>query len=162
MSKKRVTSVILTAALVVGGISVAEAKTSNKHKFNATVKSVAIAKTGTPPAAGSTQLSAGTLTSSLGGGAITGKLTFAAGTGPGKFAFTGTNKFFTGNGSFRGSVKGAGALQSNGTITFTGSESVTGGTGRYAGARGKLTFTGFLPSVTATVVTLKFKGTITY
>jgi hypothetical protein len=160
MSKKRVTSVVLTAALVVGGISVAEAKTS--HKFNATVKAANITKTGTPPAAGSSQVQAGTLTSSLGGGASTGKQAFAAGTGPGKFAFTGTNKFFTGSGSIRGSVKGAGGLQSNGTITFTGTESVTGGTGRYAGARGKLTFTGFLPSVTATVVTVKFKGTITY
>jgi hypothetical protein len=162
MSKKWMT-VALTAALVVGGISAAEATTSKpKHKFNATVRSTAITKTGTPPAAGSSQFSAGSLTSSLGGGASTGTQKFAAGTGPGKFAFTGTNKFFTGNGSFRGSVKGAGGLQSNGTITFTGSESITGGTGRYAGAKGKLTFTGFLPSVTATVVTVKFKGTITY
>jgi hypothetical protein len=163
MSKKWVTSVVLAAGLFVSGISVAEANTSKpKHTFNATVKSATITKTGSPPASGSSQVQAGTLTSSLGGGAGTSKQTFAAGTGPGKFAFTGTNKFFTGSGSFNGSIKGTGGLQSNGTITFAGTETVTGGTGRYAGARGKLTFTGVLPSVTATVVTLKFKGTITY
>ena len=160
MSNKRGMAVVLAAALVVGGVSVAEAKTS--HKFTATVKGANISKTGNPPAPGGSQLQAATLTSSLGGGASTGTQNFGT-PPPGKtFAFTGTNRFFTGAGSFMGSVKGSGALNSNGTITFTGSEKITGGTGRYAGARGKLTFTGFLPSPTAPVVTVKFKGTITY
>jgi hypothetical protein len=170
MSKRWATPVVLTAAVVVGSISVAEAKASSipitlsvKHKVNATTRSAEISRSGTPPSPGSSTFQAGTLTSSLGGGATIGKLTFAAPTGSGAlFAFTGTNRFFTGQGSLTGSVKGSGGLQSNGSIKFTGTEKVTGGTGRYAGAKGKLTFTGVRTSLTATLTTVTFKGTITY
>ena len=160
MLKKRGASVVLAAALVVGGISVAEAKTSSK--FTATAKYAEISRTGTPPSPGSSTLQAGTLRSSLGGGATIGTLKFGASPGALKFTFTGTNRFFTGQGSFTGSIKGSGGLQSNGSIKFTGTEKVTGGTGRYAGAKGKLTFTGVRTSVTATLTTVTFKGTITY
>jgi hypothetical protein len=165
MLTARVTSVMLAAGLAVGGMSVAEAKTSKtrtSHKFTATAQAGHISHTGRPPAPGSTSLGAGLLRSSLGSGAATSKITFGAGTGPRTYTFAGTGSFFTAHGSFRASFKGAGAMHSDGTITYSATGSITGGTDRYAGAKGKLSFTGFLPSITSTVDIIKYRGSITY
>jgi hypothetical protein len=51
--------------------------------------------------------------------------------------------------------------QPDGSINFTGSGKITGGTGRYAGASGRATFNGTLPPG-GNVITLKVRGKIRY
>ena len=146
-------------ALVACASTLAAAKT--KHHVTATVLSVDVAHTGTPPMAGSTVTNAALVQATPGGnGAATAHLVFSGLSGN-AFGFTGTQTAFLAHGSISATLKGTGTVQANGSLVFSGTATTTGGTDSYKGAKGKLSFTGSSPGVNQ-VVTLKFTGTLTY
>jgi hypothetical protein len=68
---------------------------------------------------------------------------------------------YTRNGTLKGTSLLTVATDASGGTTFTGTAKVIGGTGRYAGATGKLSATGTAPK-DATVVNYKLKGIVRY
>jgi hypothetical protein len=52
--------------------------------------------------------------------------------------------------------------QPDGTASFTSETKITGGTGKFKGATGTVTFTGTVPSLTTQVVAFTYSGTLSY
>jgi hypothetical protein len=142
--RRLVLPVLATVALAVAVPALAgAAKTPKKHKCSVDMTGlVATLKTlsGTPPLSGST-LDAGTIDGKLChkkfSGAVrqvikypsAGKLTSrAVGFGP--------------KGSLKAKLSGTGKLNPDGSTSFSGTGKVTGGTGIYKGATGKVSFSG--------------------
>ena len=134
-----------------------------KHTVTATAVAVALAQTGTPPQAGSTESFLEQVQSSPGGlGAAIIHLTFTGPTGaPGTSAYHGTRTVYFAQGSVSGTLKATLTTHPNGTTTYSGTETVTGGTVLYKGAKGTLKYTGASTS-SSVPVTLHFTGTMTY
>jgi hypothetical protein len=150
-------------ALVVSGATLAEAATS--HKLTATIQQAEISQTGSVPSAGSTATVAATFNSTLGGnGAEVTHVSFTGPTGaPSTFGFDGKATAFVAHGSVTVTLKGTLAIQSDGSLKFAGTGSITGGADRYKGAKGSFTFTGTSPSPgPGHVDTFNYTGTITY
>lgn len=147
------------SALVLAGVALLApaAAQAVTVKADATVRLATISSKGTPPAPGSSSTSAGTVSrGALGRGAITSKLTFGE-----NLSFTGSTRSFFAAGTVAGTLKGSAKGNPDGSVTFSGSGTFTGGTGRFRGAKGKFSFTGTLPSG-AQVTTLQVKGSIKY
>jgi hypothetical protein len=147
--------------LAVAGSALAAAK--SKHKVTATAVSVRLAQTGTPPLAGSTVTVVETVRSNPGGdGAGVIRSTYTGPTGaPATFGLRGTRTVYLAHGSFSGKLKGTVTIKSDGSLKDAGTETVSGGTDLYRGAKGKLTYTGTSPGV-GKPTTLHFRGTVTY
>jgi streptogramin lyase len=66
----------------------------------------------------------------------------------------------------QGSLKEEGtntiAPQPDGTVSFTSETKITGGTGKFKGATGTVTFTGTVPSLTTQVAAFSYSGTLSY
>ena len=136
-------SVLLLAVAVVCGSAVADAATKHKaksHSINGSATIAMITTTGSPPVNGSS-VDAGLVNNSQGAGAVRLTTTYAA---P-NFNASGTAFYVAG--SLKVTLKGSGAPQPDGSLTFSGTGKVTGGTGSYKGAKGSFTFTGSAPGL---------------
>lgn len=143
---KRVLMVVIAAtAISIPAVAGAAATKKHKPKAHATTIHVAIANINPPGAiVQGTQTYAGTADATIGGqsvvGAVRGSNTYAGAN------FTGTITTFGPQGTTSSTVTGTGAAAADGGLAFTGTATVTGGTGIYKGAKGKLTFTGTSPA----------------
>ncbi|TMK41827.1 MAG: hypothetical protein E6G56_03680 [Actinobacteria bacterium] len=162
---KPIASIVALLALAVFGVPLAQAKTRHKssaHKVTALVQEAEISQTGSVPAAGSTVTNAGTNKSNVGGnGANVDHLTVTGPVAGGKIGFTGKGTAFFAHGSVSGKIQGTATPQPDGTINYAGTTTITAGTDRYKGAKGKITFTGTSPGL-GKVTTIHQTGTITY
>jgi hypothetical protein len=148
----------ILCVLVVLGVTAIAATPAQaaKHKVNVTIVIADIAETGSPPVSGSSDY-AGSVTGSLGSGAILGHNDF----GPTVGEFQGTNKVFYNKGTVKTTLQGTGGPNTGGGLIFSGSGQFTKGTGKYKGAKGSYTFEGTTPA-NSTVTTLTITGTLKY
>jgi hypothetical protein len=158
----------VAAALAISGATLAQASARGarriSHRLTATVQEVDI-RTGPVPSAGSTATAAATIESTPGGnGAQVTHLRFTGPTAaPATFGFTGHATAFFARGSVRFVLNGTLALEPGGKLKFEGTGKITGGTGAYNRATGRMRFAGAAPSAAAGHVdTLHYKGTISY
>jgi hypothetical protein len=114
------------------------------------------------PAVGSRALYAGVIDLSTGRhGAKRLRATITATPSPTSWRFHATETNYLAKGSFRVRLTGTTALAPDGSQTFEGVGAVTGGTGRFEGARGKVSFRGTAPQPGG-VITGTGKGTLRY
>lgn len=158
----------VAAVLVISGAALAQASGRGarpiSHRLTATVQEVDI-RTGPVPSAGSTATAAGTVQSTPGGnGAQVTHLRFTGPTAaPATFAFTGRATAFFARGSIRFTLNGTLAVGPGGSLKFGGTGKITGGTGAYNRAAGRVRFAGTAPSAAAGHVdTLHYRGMIRY
>ena len=162
MSKWTLT-VLLALIVAIGGGGVAGAKGKRKRHchfdasgFLAQIKVIS----GSPPANGS-ELDAGvvdgTLCSKPFHGAFRQVTTFPQ---AGKLHSTGV--VFGPLGSLSSVADGTGSANPNGSVAYSGSAKITGGSGAYKGASGSYKFTGQLASLSATTATIHVVGTVSY
>ncbi len=76
--------------------------------------------------------------------------------------FKGRVTLFFFSGTLSGKSVGRANIHTNGSVTFTGVTTLTGGTGAYKGATGRLRFTGGSPNKAGSVTTFHLTGTATY
>ncbi|HEY2600559.1 MAG TPA: hypothetical protein VGI67_03310 [Thermoleophilaceae bacterium] len=162
----------LLGILVVAGFAasgVADGKTGkkvHKHALKGTVELGTIKTTGQFPAVGSTIQDAGIVSAGrpFGSGAETDSLKVKSlTTTPSTVvAVAGTAiLYFKSGGSLNSKVTFNAMPQADGSTTYSGSGTFTGGTGPYKGATGRATFTGSAPSNTG-ITTLNVKGSVSY
>lgn len=142
---------LLVAASVVAA---ATAQATTRQSLNGTVKLAELSHTGTPPING-TAVEAGTYKGKAGNGAITGTTSYAA---P---KFTAKLRTYNLKGTIVTTSTGAGQLNPDGSVSFSGTGKVVGGTGRYRGATGSFTFSGSQPK-DSSVATFTIKGSYKY
>ena len=143
MFKRRV--LLATAALALTVAAFAQA--ASRHHLRQTDTLSLLSASRTYPNPGSTSLSAGTVTGTLAGrtgasvqrNVITGHPTATT------YTFRGTGTAYFALGTVRSTVTGTALLQPDGSALLRGSGNYTGGSGRYRGARGTLSFTGRIP-----------------
>ncbi len=117
------------------------------------------------PLAGGTATAAAIVDSNLcGRGAQVTHITFTGPTpAPATFAFTASATAFFAHGSLNFALRGTLAVQSGGSLKFVGRGTITGGTERYARARGAVTFVGTAPNAgPGHVDTFHYLGTVKY
>jgi hypothetical protein len=144
------------AVLGVTAIAATPAQAAKKHHLDATVKTANIGSTGSPPVSGSAQY-AGSIMSSIGSGAVLGQNFF----GPVFGTFHGPVQAFLTKGTVKGTLEGSGAPKPDGSIGFSGTGTITKGTGKYKGAKGKFTFEGSEPAG-MTVITFTLTGSVKF
>jgi hypothetical protein len=158
---KRLLYIVALGAAVVSVASITTAATrhrATKHSLNGRVKLTNLENKGNPPAPGSSQTTAGRVATPQGSGAIIGTINYGVAA-----SFTGTQKAFFDLGAFELKVKGTGKPNTDGSITFTGSGRVVGGTGGYRGAHGHFTLTGRVRQFgPGGVVTFQVRGSVVY
>jgi hypothetical protein len=151
---KRGTCLLAGLALAVAAaVPATGATVPKKHSLSGTAQVVTISSQGTPP--NTTSTGAGIVKGSIGSGAIVGTTTFS-GTN-----FTNKFRVFLLHGTFKGTLSGTFTVNPDGSVSSTGTAKITGGTGVYKGATGKLTFTGTTPA-NSNVSTFQVKGSATY
>lgn len=134
---------LILAALCAGAVFAAPAMAA-RDSIDGTVTIVALSAQGNPPADGSNRV-AGEVQGDLGSGAYVGTNTFGP---PGEF--NGKFRVFFKKGTIRGRLSGSGTGNPDGSLSFTGSGVLTGGSGRYRGAEGTFTFEGTQAADTTT------------
>ncbi len=135
-----------------------------RHRLTATLQEVDIV-TERVPLAGGTATAAATVKSNPGGsGAQVTQITFTGPTrAPATFAFNARATAFFAHGSLNFALTGTLAVQSGGSLRFVGRGTITGGTERYARARGAVNFVGTAPSAgPGHVDTFHYVGTVSY
>jgi hypothetical protein len=138
------------------------ARTPRKHKcsFNVTALVAQVkVKSGNPPVSGSAT-DAATVDGKLCGKRFRGAAR-TSNTYPTPGSFTSKAQAFGPRGSVKAKFSGTGKLNPDGSVSFSGSGKVTGGTGIYKRAIGSLSFTGTSPSG-STVATQHIKGKVKY
>lgn len=150
----RILSVLLLTGVALLGAVPAQAATV---KADSTIRLATISSKGTPPAAGSSSISAGRITgSSFGAGAIIAKVTYGE-----NLSFTTKARSYGKRGTVTSTLKGTAKVNPDGSVSLRGTGTFTGGTARYKGAKGKLTFTGRVPK-DSQVAIFKIKGSFSY
>jgi len=150
----RTASVLL--ALAVPAVAPAAAQAKHTRSYTATIRLAAVSVTGTIPAAGSSEVQAGLVDSTLGRGAALATFNFS-----GTPTATGTAELFYTNGYIKSTATSTATPQADGSLALTGSGKVIRGTGRYKHITGSYTCTGTEPAG-STVTTLTCQGTIRY
>jgi hypothetical protein len=159
---KRTLAVMFVALMVASISAVAVARSAKNHRFTATSRLASISNSKTYPAAGSTSEDA-VITDSHPGGRSAGiSTTKITGTSAGAVTFTTKSTDYTTTGLQFNTSKGTAILHADGSASLTGSGRYTGGTGAFKGLTGTFTFTGTLPKLTGSVLTLHIKGTLSY
>jgi hypothetical protein len=146
------------AALCVGAVFATPASAA-RDSTDGTVTIVGLSAQGNPPIEGSNRV-AGEVKGDLGTGAYLGTNTFGP---PGQF--TGKFRAFFKRGTLKGTLSGTGSANPDGSLSFQGSGSYTGGSGRYKGAEGSFTFTGSQPADTTSdsePAVFQVDGTVRY
>ena len=150
MFRRSVLALAVGASALAGGTF---ALAAVKHHVSQTVKVSSISQSSNYPNPGSRNTSAGTVTGTLGSGAIVQKLLITGHPTVTTYTFSATSTGFYAHGTTKVSVTGTATAQANGSTTVAGHGHYTGGTGRYRGARGKFSFTGTIPPPNPTVPT---------
>jgi hypothetical protein len=146
-------SIIAPVALFAKVLVASPAFAATRHSVKVALKETAIYVTPGPgPGPPSFAREAGLFTGSLGNGVNRTDVHVLAGKG--------TREFFTRQGSIHGSLVFTGAPKPGGD-TIIGTLTITGGTGKYAHAHGKLHINGFHSSQT-NYSTEHISGTLTY
>jgi hypothetical protein len=144
----------VVAVLAVMAIAAAPAQ-AVKRNLDATVDIAVFEITGSPPVSGTSHY-AGTIESSIGSGAIVGDNTF----GPVP-EFRGTFRAFYKKGTLKGKLEASGAVNPDGSVSFSGSGSIKNGTGKYKGAKGRFTLEGTQPA-DSLFATFEIDGKVKY
>lgn len=135
---------------------------AKKVKIKEEVRMAPVETSADYPAVGSTVLYAGVVDLSPGGpGAKRLEATITETPSPTSRRFRAKETHFVAKGSFRIKLTGTAAVGSDGSQTLEGEGRITGGTGRYEGAHGKVSFQGTAPQVGG-VITGTGKGTLRY
>jgi hypothetical protein len=134
----------------------AGARTKAAHRIAVTMRLAIVSSTGTVPQAGSNEVQAGIVRSSLGRGAAIASFSF-----DGTPVARGTAQLFFARGSLISDVTSTATPQPDGSLAITGKGTVTRGTGRYRGARGRFTVTG-TQEAGSMIVVLTGRGTVRY
>jgi hypothetical protein len=142
MFRRSVLALAVGASALAGGTF---ALAAVKHHVSQTVKTSSISQSANYPSPGSRNTSAGTVTGSLGSGAVIQKLVITGHPTVTTYTFKVTGTVFYAHGTTRASASGTATAQTNGSAAVSGHGHYTGGTGLYRGARGKFTFTGTIP-----------------
>jgi hypothetical protein len=156
-----ITPVAAAAAVAVAIPTLAGAAGGKKKtcKFHLTGHfAEVVKKSGNPPASGS-DLLAGAFDGKFCGKTIHGAARIAA-----KYAAPkaqGDAQQFAPLGSVKGHQTGTGKLNPDGSVSLSGTGTITSGTGTYKGAKGSYTFTGKYPK-NSTVLTTTVDGSVTY
>ena len=147
--------------------SATKADVKKKVKFVEEVRQVQIETSPDYPAAGSTAVWAGVIDLTPGGpGAKRLNVTITdfpsqTSSSPTSFDFRGKVTDYVAKGSIRMTFTGTAELLADGSETLTGTAKITGGTGRFKGARGKLKAEGTAPELGG-VITGTGTGTLIY
>ena len=150
MSKRFLVALLALGLVVAGSTSVAFAK---KHKK--TVKLTAeIAQVS--PSGASPIIDAGTVSGTFGAGAVILRSTVTGTT------ITSKGKVWYDKGTITSTATVNAAVQPDGSITYTGTGRITGGTGKFKHAKGKFTITGTSPPNDPGHATLQTSGPLTY
>jgi len=159
---KRVALSIAVVAVVVGAVTPfagAQSHKPKKHSVNVAITIVSVSQTGSPPVSG-TSVDAGRATGTYGLSAVVQSVTYGT---PAVGSFKATGTLFTRHGALNYTLTGSGKPNTDGSVSFTGSGKVAGGTDKFAGARGKFTFTGSTPSVSENPPrSFQVRGTVRY
>lgn len=117
-----------------------------------------------PPSVGSTTVRAGVVSLTPGGrGADVDRVTITSLSLATRSAtFKGKVTFFFFTGTMSGKSVGHATIHTDGSVTFTGSTTLTSGTGAYKGVTGHLKFTGGTPNKPGSLTTLRLAGTATF
>lgn len=135
------------------------------HNYVGTVLVTTLWRHGNPLLAGSTHASVGTVNSSLGHGAVVVIERTIGRVGPRTYGWRAVSvTYYYRDGTLSTRFSGRETINSNGTLTISdpGGETVTGGTGRYRGATGKLTIATRTQPIGATPSTIHQRGKLTY
>ncbi len=161
-TRKRVLVVATAAVLSAIALFVAQAgATGSSHSASLTLHSFTISSSTKSDAPGTRQTAVGLITGQPVGQAVSNlrdKVTSASSSG---ITFVGTFTIYTVHGELQGMSDIKITPQPNGGATGSGTLKLTGGTGRYRGAHGKLPFTG-QQSPKAPDFTAHIKGNISY
>jgi hypothetical protein len=139
-----------------------------KHTIKLTIVESQISTTnpnpGGPPRVGSTTVHAGVATLTPGGrGADVDYVTITGLSLATRSAtFKGRVTLFFLTGTLSGKSVGRAKIRTDGSVTFTGTTTLTGGTGAYKGVTGRLTFSGGSRNKAGSVTTFHLTGTATY
>jgi hypothetical protein len=162
---RRTISVAVVAALLLATAGAAQAR--SKHRLTATAKLGYVSISGVLPTARVTL--GGTLNARPGGkGTLVSTIKYGGYQALNVARFTGTFRAFEPHGSLTGRLTGTATAQALNKVAYAGTVTVTGGTDLYAGATGKLKFTGGttlqLPVTTlpVAVTSIRLAGTLTY
>ena len=161
MSKRSL--VLVVSAFMFAAISaVAFARSASNHPFTATSRLASVFTSKTYPAIGSTSEDA-VITDFHPGGRSAGisdsKVTGMSGGG---VTFTTKDTDYTAKGLRFSTTRGTAIIHADGSASLRGSGRYTGGTGAFKGLTGTFTFTGTLPKVTGSVLTLHVRGNQRY
>jgi hypothetical protein len=147
---------VLCVAAVLGiALVAASPAQAARYSLDETVTIAVLQSTGSPPVSGTSHY-AGTVEGDLGSGAIVGTNVF----GPVP-NFEGPLRVFYKKGSLKGKLAGSGTPNPDGSISFSGTGTITKGTGKYKGAKGKFSFSG-TQAADATVTTFEVTGSVKY
>jgi len=156
----------LLALSLAGGLTLAKTTSKvKKHKIHGTGRLTMLDQSPTYPAPGSTAVDTGTLTTNLGSGAVIQKVRITSHPTSTTYTFTARATDFYSKGTVKATISGTATLNSNGSISTTGSGRYKGGTGRYKKAKGKFTFAGSSPApapLKPNVLTVTVQGSISY
>lgn len=154
--------VFLVASMLAVALLVPGAHAATKHRVSGTLHAITLSASGTPPAAGSKVVDVGTLNTRPGGaGAAILTATFLTSPSPGTYPVKGTGRAFYQHGSLSFKFMQTATLQPNGSVSYAGKGTITGGTDTFSGARGRFTFNGSA-ATPASAATLTLSGSVTY
>lgn len=162
---------LLPALLAIGWLAAdaaPAAQASRTRKIKLTVAENQISTTNPnpagPPSVGTTTVRAGVVSLTPGGrGADVDRVTITSLSLATRSAtFKGKVTFFFLAGTMSGKSVGHATIHTDGSVTFTGSTTLTSGTGAYKGVTGHLKFTGGTPNKPGSLTTLRLAGTATF
>lgn len=141
----------------------ASARQAAGRKYSAKLMSAPLSTADGYPNPGGTAVLAGSLKSKpFGAGALVDRVTMTGQPfGTNVFTFEGTEVAFFAQGTQRSTFAGTDEIREDGTHAIVVLGRVTGGTGRYRGARGEYRFEGTIPSG-STVLTGRSTGRVTF
>jgi hypothetical protein len=156
--RTRSIAIILAAAGIAAAVPAAQGATG-KHQLKLTIRDSTIVAQGDRP--GDRQTTAGLISGpAFGSGieSISDRVTSASAS---TFSFAGTITIYSSHGTLDGMITIRIKPQAKGGATGAGTLTITGGSGRYKGARGALTFTG-AESARSSVFVSHASGAIVY
>jgi hypothetical protein len=138
--------IFLAAAIALAGLFAATlAQALSQRHVGETVKLAELSQSSTYPQPGSSAVSAGSVSGTIGNGATLQTAHITGHPDPKTYTFTGTAKTFYTDGEATSSIKGTAKLESGGNIHLSGHGRYTGGTSSFKHASGKYTFSGTIP-----------------
>jgi hypothetical protein len=133
------------------------------HSFVATVRVITLVSQGAPLVAGSRNTNVGVVNSSFGNGAVVAREVSTGHIRGSTYGFRSISiTYYLANGTMKAQLKGTFTINPDGTVTRNETEMITGGTGRYRGASGRLVIRRRTDRIAATTRVIHLRGTIDY